>query len=107
MRNEQYLSLSTMSSKGILQFFTKITPEEAEEQQKQRWETLRNERHQEAVNSRVDNEQEAINRAERMRERSRHRSKAYRDRLRAQLEVAGEDNPRRRQVFLLLPICPH
>ena len=95
-----------MSTRGILQFFTKATPEEAEEQQKQRWETLRDGLRQETVISRVKNEQKAISRAERMREKSRHRSKAYRDRCRTQLEAAGEVIPRRKQVFRVSQYLP-
>lgn len=93
-----------MSGQGILKYFTKVTPEEAEEQQKQRWETLRDEFRCKTVNHRVENEKAVILQAERMREKSRHRSKAYRDRLRAQLEDAGEDSTRKKEVFILLPI---
>ena len=95
-----------MSSKGILQFFTKATPEEAEEQQKQCWETLHDELCQETIDSRVNDEQEAINQAERMRERSCHHSKAYQDQCRTQLEVAGEDNPRRNRYFCYSQYVP-
>ena len=90
-----------MSSKGILQFFTKATPEEAEEQQKQCWETLHDGLHWETIDSRVNDEQEAINQAERMRDKSCYCSKAYQDQCRTQLEVAGEDNPRRKQVLMI------
>lgn len=93
-----------MSSPGILKYFTKVTPEEAEEQQKQRWETLRDECRRHTMNSRVRDEKESITQAERMRERSHHHSKAYRDRCRARLEDAGEDNMRKEQVLMLRPI---
>jgi len=49
-----------MSSPGILKYFTKVTPEEAEEQQKQCWETLCDEFRCNTMNSRVRNEQAAI-----------------------------------------------